>query len=283
MSFSARCKPFPDSTVKVLDDIMLGFSFAADRNQFGNLKYISPDSLDNEIEDLDRRPVSIFGFAYTLPIIKKEKFTIGNYAEMAHITDYGTGYILPGIYTDFKFLRVNLEYRIYGKQFTPAFFDRDYEEERAIVVIDTVGIDTADFITKESTLETLKASQGWAGSINAVFGKKLKAMFAWENTFGKELKTGKSIWFKLWVDTQYKRLENVSFAYSKTKTETMAIHRINMPNAQIAGSATFRVSKKRWFLIGSYAEKYIDRNGDNSINWLKETKRSVGVGVKYIF
>ena len=49
-------------------------------------------------------------------------------------------------------------------------------------------------------------------------------------------------------------------------------------------SASFTLSlseKRRFFLIGKYSEKYKDKEG--GINWLKDTKRSVGVGVKVTF
>lgn len=279
MSLSARFKPIPDSTIRILDDIRVGFTLVTDRNQYGNIKYVADDSLSYLTKHLKSKPATVYGFGYTLPILQIEEATIGNYAEMASIVDYGTGFILPGIYADMNFLKVNLEYRIYGDKFTPAFFDRNYEEERASVVGDTI----VSIVTKEEILKTLKASQGWYGSVQTLLWDRVKASFAWQNTFGKELDTGKSIWFKLWVDTQYKRLENVYISYSKTNTGSMAITKPNQPNAEIQSAVTIRASKKRLFLIGQYAERYKDKNGDGKVNLVKETKRSVGIGVKYTF
>lgn len=279
LSFTGRFHPLPDTTRQILQDLVLGFSLAADTNQYGNLKYIVGDSLYNEIGKPRRDGVGMFGLAYTLPVFKKEKLTLGTYSEFAHILGNGSGVILPGIYTDLDFLILSLEYRLYGGQFTPAFFDYSYEEERAFQPDPNVLV----FRTKEDLLKTTKAAHGFNGSIQGLFShKKFKASFAWQNLIGRNLKTGKSIWLKLWVDTQYKRLENFSLSYSKTNTESMAIHKLYEPNASIQAAVTFHASK-RWYLIGKYSERYKDRNGDGVTNWVKETKRSAGIGVKYVY
>jgi hypothetical protein len=287
LSLSAQCKPMPDSTVKVLDQLILGMSFVMDRNQFGNLKYVAPDSLLDEINTHKKESAAAYGFGYTLPFFHTEKVILGQYAEIAHIQDNGTGFILPGIYSDFKFLKVNLEYRIYGKRYDPAFFDHDYEEERGSVLANLITDEFGDptdttysYFCKEDALRSLKASQGWSGKIQGLIGKKLKAMYAWQNTFGRDFT--KSFWTKIWVDTQYKRLENFSLYYNKTKVNELAITHVIEHNTEIGTSLTFRATKKHWYLIGSYAEKYKDKNGNGSIDWLKETKRSFGVGVKYV-
>jgi len=285
MSFAAQCKPFPDSTVKILDQIVLGMSFVFDRNQYGNLKYIAPDSLSDLADNLPARSACAYGFGYTLPLIQTDKVILGQYAEIAHIQDYGTGFILPGIYTDFHFLKINLEYRIYSDKFTPGFFDSDYEEERGIInpEYDSLsGSVELNPMYKELTLRGLKASQGWSGKIQGIIGKKLKAMFAWQNTFGDEIKNAKSMWFKVWVDSQYKRLENFSLYYNKTKVNDLALE-LPSPNTEIGTSLTFRVSEKRWYVIGKYEESYKDKDNSGEINWLRETKRSFGLGVKYVF
>lgn len=278
MSLAARCQPIADSTLKILKDLEVGISMVVDRDQYGNLKYMVSDADSIDIGSYDSDPISVWGFAYTLPVVKNEKFTLGQYFELAHIAHNGTGVILPGIFAEIKNLKVNLEYRIYGKKFEPAFFDKYYEEERAFQPVDSL----AEFISKEDALQSRKASHGWNGSINAYLFNRMKAYFAWQNVFGKDLKNGKSIWLKLWVDTQYKRLESCSLAYSKTNAERMSIARLNEHNAEIKAEATFRVSKKRWYFIAKYQERYKDKNNSGHIDWLKEAKRSVGAGVKYV-
>lgn len=278
MSLSARCHPVPDTTLKVWKDLEIGISMAMDRDQYGNLKYIVDEADSIDIGSYDSDPVSLWGFAYTLPVFKTDKLTLGQYAELAHIAHNGTGVILPGIYAEIKNLKVNLEYRIYGDKFVPAWFDKHYEEERAFQPVDSL----AEYISKEDALQSRKAAHGWNGSINAYLFNRMKAYVAWQNVISKDLKDGKSLWLKLWVDTQYKRLESCSLAYSKTNVERLSIARINEPNAEIKAEATIRVIKKRWYMIAKYQERYQDKNNNGSVNWLKETKRSVGVGVKYV-
>ncbi len=280
-SFSARFTPLPDSSVKVLDHLTVGVSLAVDWNQYANLKQLNPDLPGGAFDHLKRDPATVMGIAYTLPIVHNEKVTLGQYAEFANIAGYGSGAILPGVYADLNYLKLTLEYRIYGSEFTPAFFDKYYEEERATAVWDQYNLLQATS-TKEDLLQTIKPAQGWNGSIQAFIAKKVKARFAWQNMIGKDLK-GKSIWMSVWVDTQYKRLENCSLSYAKTNTESMAIHHINQPNTDIKTSATFRAYKEKLYLIGKYSVGYRDRDGNGEIDLLKEAKRNVGIGIKYIY
>jgi hypothetical protein len=275
LTFATHFQPLPDSTVRFLDQTVLGFSAVTDRNQYGNVKYVVPDSLYRLFNKNKKESAVVYSFDYTLPISQKKNATFGHYAEFAHIASHGSGFIFPGIYSDLKSLKVNLEFRRYGVHFVPAFFDRHYEEQRAAQYGNEI-------ITKEETLDNIRASYGWYVKIQTDIKGKVKAMVAWQDMYGKDLKTGKSIWVRFWADTQYHRLENLSLAYSKTNTEHM-LGKFIAPSADISSKITFRISEKRLFLIGSYSESYDDLNGNNKINWSKETKRSVAAGVKYIF
>ncbi|HNX37467.1 MAG TPA: hypothetical protein PL124_08065 [Candidatus Cloacimonadota bacterium] len=279
LSLSGRFQPLPDSTLSFLSNLVLGFSVVTDRNQYGNLRSLVSDSLFASLDGLGKKPVTVYGVAYTLPVYRKDKLTIGQYAEFAHISGNGSGVILPGIYADLGVLKVNLEYRLYGKRFLPAFFDENYEEERAFQPDDS----TAVWLTKEEYLHDVKPAQGFNGSIEATFFDRIKTTFAWQNMYGKDLHNGRSIWLKLWVDTQYKRLENFSLAYSKLNTGSMAINGVIEPNAEIKAAVTFRVWKKKWYVIARYTEKYRERDNNGVINWLKETKRSAGMGLKCLY
>lgn len=286
LSFSTHIQPLPDSTLKNIDETLIGFSFVMDRDQKSNLRYVMDDALYEELYDelnIDKSSsVSVFSLDYKMPVIQSEKAKFGHYAEIAHILDYGTGFILPGVWGDFNFLKVNLEYRIYGSQFTPAFFDHYYEEERAILVEDSTEAATYSIITKEKALADVKAAYGWYGKVQGFIGKKMKTMVAWQDMYGKDLKTGKSLWFRIWVDTQYKRLENVAFSYSKINVEKLALGKVVVPKANMSLSMTFSLNeKRRWFIIGKYSERYKEKEG--GINWWEDTKRSAAIGVKYTF
>ena len=277
LSLTVRCKPLPDSSLTVLDQLVVGFSVVTDGNQYSNLKYYTEDYLLPQTEGLKSNPATLFGFSYNLPFLQTEKLTLHQYTELAHIAGHGTGFILPGISADFHFISTNLEYRIYGNEFVPAFFDRNYDENKAVVVSNELGI-----VTKENMLDTVKATQGWNGSVQSTLFDRVKARVAWQNTFGKELKTGKSLWLNLGVDTQYKRLESFSLAYSKTGTEHLAIRKWNEPGTEIGGSITVRIIKKRWFMSAQYSERYKDKNNITKGLSSSDTKRSLGVGVKYL-
>jgi hypothetical protein len=227
-----------------------------------------------------KAPVAVYSLDYRLQFANTPKAVFGTYAEIAHITGSGTGAILPGIYGDFKFLVVNLEYRVNGKQFYPGFFDSRYEEERAVA--DTLDDGTPYFTTKEEKIQTMDASYGFMCKLNGVIGKKVKTGLGWQNLYGKSLEKGKSLWFNVSVDTQYKRLERVKFSYAKTNVAKLALGKIAVPNASMSFSIMFSLNEKRQiFLIGQYSEKYKDKEGD--IKWWKDTKRSVAVGVKVDF
>jgi len=275
LSFSTRFRPIPDSTLAVIDELILGFSIVTDFNQYGNLRYVTPDSLMQFVPGLKRKAATVMGAALTLPVYRTKDYTLGVYSEYAYIADMGHGAILPGIYADFKSVKVNLEYRTYGREFVPGFFDEDYEEERGWV--DSLGV----FRTKEDYVETLKPANGINGIVEGNYKDRIKASVSWQNIIGHDYKNGKSLWLKLWVDTQWKRLENFSLSYSRTNQQRLSIARINEPGTKMNLSMTFRINK-RWYVIGKYAETFRDKDGDGKVNWLKETKHSGGVGVKYL-
>ncbi|MFO7659713.1 MAG: hypothetical protein R6V77_02270 [Candidatus Cloacimonadaceae bacterium] len=286
LSFSTHIQPLPDSTLRNIDETVIGFSFVTDRDQKSNLRYVMDDALYEQLYDElninKSSSASVFSLDYKMPVFQSDKVRFGHYAEVAHILDYGTGFILPGVWADFNFLKVNLEYRIYGSQFVPAFFDHYYEEDRAILVEDTTEGVTYSILTKEEALADVKAAYGWYGKVQGLIGKKLKTMVAWQDMYGKDLKTGKSLWFRLWVDTQYKRLENVAFSYSKINVEELALGKVVVPKANMSLSMTFSLNeKRRWFIIGKYSERYKEKEG--GINWWEDTKRSAAIGVKYTF
>jgi hypothetical protein len=70
----------PDSTLAVIDEMILGLSLAIDRNQFGNIKYVTADSLNSDIALLSSRPATVIGAAITLPVYRTAQYTLGTYA-----------------------------------------------------------------------------------------------------------------------------------------------------------------------------------------------------------
>jgi len=277
LAMNATIQPLPDSTLRYIDQGVVGLSLYADRNQYGNLKHALGDSLYQIHKPDDSDSVVIVGLDYSQPFAQSDNAEFGIYAEVAHIFDSGTGFILPGVYADFDVVKLNLEYRVHGDKFTPGFFDHFYEEERAM--LDTVSMAV---VTKQEAVNQMEASYGFYGKINATIADKFKTMIAWQNMYGNDLVGGKSLWFSLNLDTQYKRLERVGIAYSKTGVEKLSLGKVAVPRARLSTSITMSLNeKRRWFFIAKYSEKYPDKDGD--IKWWKDTQRSFGLGVKYVY
>ncbi len=276
----ASIQPVPENTVKILDQAKLSMSYYLDRNQYSNLKHVVPDSLYLQLKPNKKDSASIITFEYRQPLYEKDKMKFEMYSEMAHLITGGSGYILPGIYADFDVAKINLEYRIHGKKFSHMYFDRYYEEDRVSLHYDE---DDLPYLkTKEQCVKEMDASYGFYGKVQGNIAKKVKTSVAWQNMYGKELKKGKSLWFDVRVDTDYKRLENIKIAYSKTNVEKLSLGKIAVPRAHLSTEFTLSANdKRRLFIIGKYKEKYKDKEGD--IKWWKDTKRSVSVGVKYVF
>lgn len=280
LGFVANVQPLPDESVKILDQARVGMGFYLDRDQYTNLKQILPDSLYHDLKPSKKDAVSIITLDYMQPLYQKGKTNIGVYSEMAHLITGGSGFILPGVYLDFDKVKFNLEYRIHGDRFSHTYFDRYYEEDRATLEYDDDGMPYIK--TKEQSVKELKASYGFYGKVQGKIADKIITGFAWQNMYGEELKNGKSMWFDIKVDTQYKRLENVKFTYNKTKVEKLSLGKIAVPRAHMSAEMTMSLNdKRRLFIISKYSEKYKDKEG--GINWWRDTKRSVSVGVKYVF
>lgn len=277
---NARIKPIPDSMYKFVDIFDIGAGIYADTNQKEGLEDRTDKQMYQSLDVGKKASVAVFSFDYRWQFIKSDKATFGTYAEMAHISGAGTGFILPGFYGDFNNLVVNLEYRASSEGFYPGFFDSRYEKERSVA--DTLVDGTPYITTKEQQIESFGATYGLMCRINGRIGDRLRAGLGWQNLYGDKLDRGKSLWFHIGMDTQYKRLESIAFSYSKTNVAELALGKIAVPNAQMSAQTVFSLNDKRKiFITGQYSEKYRDKQGE--IKWWKDTKRSVSVGIKVDF
>ncbi len=280
LSFSARCKPLPDSTVKVIDNMVWGINIVTDRNQYSNYKVVVPDSVYSVLGKPKRQGVTMIGIALDFPLYKYEKYIFGTYSEFANIIGLGSGAIIPGIYADFHFIKLNLEYRRYGRKFDPAFFDGDYEEERGQWEYNE-DADTYRYFTKRDFVKTLSPADGINGSVQGNYKDKIKASVTWQNVIGKDFRNRKSLWLRFWADTQYHRWENFSISYSRTNQKRLSIARLNEHGTKISASSTFRLSD-HWYAIAKLGLNFKDRNEDGVVKWGRESKVSGGLGLKYV-
>lgn len=243
-----------------------------------------PDSLiallDNQIDPLHRygkkRAINIYSVNYDLPLIQNPLFTLGHYAELAQIENYGSGFIFPGFYSKFLIFNANLEIRRFGEKFMPAYFDNLYDDQRAYVQGDTI-------LTKDMKLDNLKAAFGWYGSLEANLFNVIIMSIAYQDMYGKDLQTGKSIWARVGCDPKIiPRLHDASIGYSRTNVQYISANKMQTPSAQVDGRVSYGLSDKT-FLVGKYSERYIDLDGNGKIKGKGETIKSMGFGVEFQF
>ena len=127
--------------------------------------------LDYEL-DMDVKPdiataytekdeVLVYSVDYQLPLIESERFNLIHYGEIAKIDGYGTGMIFPGFSSKFFIFDARLEFRNFGDQFLPGYFDRQYDQQRAQVrhiISDGNGNQIWYLTTKEETLKDVELS-----------------------------------------------------------------------------------------------------------------------------
>lgn len=285
LSFSARFKPLADSTLKVIDNMVWGINIVTDRNQYGNLNFKNikaavPDSVYSVTARPKKQGVTVLGIALDFPLYKYEKYIFGTYSEFAHIAGLGSGAIIPGVYADFHFVKLNLEYRRYGRRFDPAFFDEDYEEERGQWEYNE-ETDTYRYFTKRDFVKTLSPADGINGSVQGNYKDKIKASVTWQNIIGEDFRNRKSLWLRFWADTQYRRWENFSISYSRTNQRRLSIARLSEHGTKLSASSTFRIDD-HWYAIAKLGLSFKDRNGDGVVKWGRESRISGSLGLKYV-
>lgn len=236
--------------------------------------------LDNDISAPifygDNRKVEIYSIDYDIPLIQTVVFKLGHYAEYAKIKDYGSGLIFPGFYSKFLVFDVNLELRKFEDKFIPGYFDHLYEEQRAFVVNNEIQ-------TKDKILETVKASFGWYGGVQANIFNIIILKIAYQDMYGEDLVTGKSLWSRVSIDPKIvPKIKDASIGYSQNNMQHLAINTLQSPSATVDGRVSYTLSESA-FLIGKYSERYIDANGDNKIKGTEETVRSMTFGVEFQF
>ncbi len=232
------------------------------------------------------KEVWIYSMDYELPLIDYDYFKLAHYAELATIKDYGTGFIFPGFGAKFLVFDANLEFRRFGDKFVPGFFDKLYDEQRAFVVSYTDPSDghtVYQVVTKDETLNNAKASLGWYGKLGANLFNVAILSIAYQDMYGEDVVTGKSIWGTFGIDPSLvPKLREASISYSQTNVKHIALNQIKSPSANIVGTLSYGLSDTT-FLVGRYTERYIDLNGDGKIEGTDETVTSMTFGVEFKF
>ncbi|MBN2017486.1 MAG: FecR domain-containing protein [Candidatus Cloacimonetes bacterium] len=218
-----------------------------------------------------KESVTIIGADYTLPLINSKLFSLYHYSELAHILDYGTGVIFPGFGAKFLIFDATLDYRMFGDDFEPNFFDYLYDNERAMVVGDSV-------VTKRSTLKGINKSQGWRGQLVSHIFNILDFTVAYEDIHGKDYNMGKSILGEARLKKTF--IPGLDYAYARySQTQVEKFTTWKSPNAVIEAQIGYEVSPVT-LLVWDYKVYYIDLNGDGKISGDDETKKTYSFGVQ---
>ncbi|MDP8202562.1 MAG: hypothetical protein P9M11_10545, partial [Candidatus Tenebribacter burtonii] len=240
------------------------------------------------IDDLRNSPfsefgeddITVFGVDYEIPLIQSPLFALSHYGEVAKIMDHKMGFIFPGFYSKFLIFHMNLEYRIYQEDFMPAFFNQLYDEQRAVVVIDSAGKKTA--ISKEEyQLVNMTKSHGWYGSLTTNFLNFLFITVAYEDMYDENDDNSRSLWGKANFDTKIiPKLTKAEIGYTQTGFDKLT--EFKTANAIINGTLGYSLGGSTQ-LVGSYQERYVDLNNDGKIKGTDETITSMSIGVEFSF
>lgn len=238
------------------------------------------DLRNPSFSDFEEDNITVFGVDYELPFVQNPLFILSHYGEAAQIDGHGMGFIFPGFYSKFLIFHMNLEYRIYQEDFMPAFFDQLYDEQRAVVVIDSTGEKTA--ISKEEyQLVDRTKSHGWYGSLTTNILNFLFVTVAYEDMYDENDNNSRSLWGKANFDTKIiPKLTKAEIGYSQTGFDKLS--EFKTANAIINGSLGYSLGGSTQ-LVGSYQEHYVDLNNDGKIKGTDETITSMSIGVEFSF
>jgi hypothetical protein len=230
--------------------------------------------------------VYVYSADYQLPLIETERFNLIHYGEIAKIDGYGTGMIFPGFSSKFFIFDARLEFRNFGDQFLPGYFDRQYDQQRAQVrhIAQTDSCNQIwNLTTKEATLEEVESSLGWFGYLRANLFNFMYAKIAYQDMYGKNNFLGKSLWASITVNpSMVPKLKEATVYYSQTNTNYINFKWLRNENALIAGRLVYSVSDNA-NLVGRYSEYYTDINGDGRIKGKDEITEMLTFGVEFQF
>lgn len=238
------------------------------------------NSLRNpSFDELGEDPVSVYGFDYELPLYQSNLFYLSHYGEFAQIAEHNNGFIFPGFYTRFLIFNMNLEFRHYQEDFTPAFFNYLYEAERATAIMG--NDDTYEIVTKEMLVPYAPELSGWYASLTTNILNFLFITVSYEDMYGKNDISNRSLWGQ--VRLEQRIIPNLSVAaieYGQNNfTELKAF---KAPSAYVDGKLGYNIGPSTQ-LVGNYKQRYVDLDNNGKIRGKKETVETMSFGVEFRF
>lgn len=240
------------------------------------------DPIDPSIQLVTRpvynkaKKVTILGTDYILPLIDEEYLKLYHYAEVAKIINYGHGFIFPGFGAKVAIFDFKLEGRRFEDEFIPGFFDYLYDDQRAFVRGEEIK-------TKTSLLKGVKSSTGWYGSVTTNIANIVFLDLAYQDMYGKQVTTGKSLWAGLRADTSMiPKIRDASLMYSQTNMEYINFEYFRNENATVSGKVSYELGGSS-YLVWNYQERYTDINNDGRIKGEEEITKTFCVSVEFLF
>lgn len=233
-----------------------------------------------------KKPLSIYSMDFELPLIKRNKFALSTYGEVASIKDHGSGFVFPGFMAKYLFLQTKLEFRNFNSGFLPSYFDRTYEGKRSElqVVTDPITKRKHYFLsTKDEILKHTSHSMGWFACLQADFSTLAYFRAAFQDMYGSDMVAGKSLWMKLGITPSFfPKLKQASLYYSQTDANYIDFIHLRNEKAHVIGELVYQISDNA-NLIGRYSEFYTDINQDGRIKGRDEIQEILSFGVEFTF
>lgn len=136
---------------------------------------------------------------------------------------------------------------------------------------------------KESILENAVQTQGWYGSLTSNIRDLIYITAAYEDMYadGKDDDDMKSIWGNIEFNTEMiPKLSTARIAYSQVRVPK--IKKLKSPSALIDGKLGYSLSPNTE-LVARYQERYDDVNGDGKIKGSDETIKTTSISVEFRF
>jgi len=249
--------------------------------------YANTDLKDDDVIEIvnpiyDENLVAVLGIDYNLPLFSNKVFSIGHYAEVAKFTDSdsdkGAGFIFPGFYSKFLIFQANLEYRQYQDEFIPGFFDKLYDDQRAVAYTSPEN----HVVTKFDKLNEYRASQGWYGSLTSNIFKILYLTIAYEDMYS-DVDSNRSIWGNISLEkSMIPKLNRAEIRYMQKDFKQISKLHFKGENAHIDGVVGYNLSPNTELVL-NYSVQYLDVNNNGIIKGEDETITSMSMGVEFRF
>ncbi len=230
--------------------------------------------------------VLVYSLDYQIPLVEGDLFSLDNYGEIAMIDGYGSGVIFPGFSSKFLIFDAKLEFRNFGEQFLPGYFDRLYDNQRSYVqymVRPSDGRKEWSLATKEASLATIEPSLGWFGYLRANLYDVVFVKGAYQDMYGENNFLGKSLWASVTVNpTMIPKLKEATVFYSQTNVNYINFKYPRNFNSNLMGRLVYALSDNT-NLVGKYSEVYTDLNADGNIKGKDEVQEILTFGVEFAF